>query len=445
MSYQANHFEINSFLAHANELIEKGFTIAAIVSNEMKAPNESAIAAKRVFTYNPNSKAMLDLFPKFSPLIQTISNLLDQNTKRISKEDPDPNCWVTLGHGYLVIGDFPNAFSAYARAQRVLPNNPDPFFWYAIGIVYHHYNYKEHANSCFSRVLTEGVEFPYYSDLIFRCAILARSNNNFSEAINFFNKSLQSPPNGLVEADILFQIGYTYQLMGNLNNANSIYQRLYIEYPQSIAATEQFVWFSYLNKLPNSSSQINQIIQTALQEHSDEPNLIILNARIAMKEGSTGLAYKYYKESIPYWSENPDFWCALGCLYYKNEQNADAIIAFQRALYLKGDLENAWLNLGLIYEPTNDQTALQVYTRAKQLCESSKELDKRIANLKRGVRTPTSQIIDVDDSCFFEDAPKKFASTYIYAVPILPATLFGKEAEGLSFDELSTFPKSLFI
>ena len=444
MSYQAHHYEINSFLADANELIEKGFTVAALVSNEMKATNESEIAAKRVFTYNPNSQSMLELFPKLAPLIQTISKLLDTNTQRISKEDPDPNCWVSLGHGYLVIGDFPNAFSAYARAQRILPKNNDPFFWYAIGIVYHHYDYKEHAKNCFATVLSQGPEFPYYPDLLFRCAILARSRNKFQDALNFFNKTLSSPPNGLIEPDIFFQIAYTYQLMGDINSANQIYQRLYLEYPQSIAATEQFVWFTYLNKLSAGNPQLTQIIREALQQHSDEPNLIILNARIAMKEQNTELAYKYYKESIPYWSENHDFWCALGCLYYKNEQHQDAIVAFQRALYLKGDLEEAWLNLGLIYERSDKPSALKLYTQGKQLCEHSTELDKRIQNLNRPIHGPPLQICDVDDSCFFEDAPKKFATSYISAVPILPSSLFGKEAEGLSFDQLSTFPKSLF-
>ena len=444
MSSQS-HVETCRFLAEANEIVEKGFCTASIVANEMKSMNESAIAAKRVFTYNPNSKTMHDLFPNYSPLITTISNLIDKNTKQISKEDSDPNAWVTLGHGYLVIGDFPNAFSAYARAQRILPNNSNIFFWYAIGIVYHHYNYKDHAQSCFNRVLPEGPKFPFYPDLLFRNAILARSNNKFGDALNYFEMSRQNPPNGLIDADILFQIAYTYQLMGKENEALSIYQSLYQAYPTSMAAAAQYAWFLYLNDGNRQKELLRSIIEEALKQEQDEPNLLILAARIAMKENNTESAYNYYKESIPYWSENPYFWCALGYLYFKNEQKQDAYVAFSRALYFKIDLEQAWLNMGLFHEQNNDQAnAFQTYTNGKKQCEGSKEILRRINQLSKKTGRVLPQVVDVDDASFFEDAPKRFAASYISAVPILPSSLLGKDAEGLHFEDLSTFPKSLF-
>jgi glucose repression mediator protein len=442
----SSHFEINKFLAEANETIEKGFSTAALVANEMKSMTESSNAAKRVFAYNPNSKAMHDLFPNYSILIQTITNLIDKNTKQISKPDADPNSWVTLGHGYLMIGDFPNAFSAYAQAQRNIPNNTNTFFWYAIGIVYHHYNYKDHAQSCFNRVLQEGSQFPYYADLSFRNAILARSNGKFDEALGHFKITRSNPPNGLCDADILFQIAHTYQLMGRKGEATSIYQSLYQTYPNLMVTVNQYAWSLFLNDWNRHKDLLNTIIGEALKQEPDEPNLLILSARIAMKENNTELAYNFYRESISYWSENPYFWCGLGYLYFKNDQSQDAYIAFRRALIIKNDIEQAWLNIGLYFEQNNDLVnALEAYKNGALNCERSRELQNRIVSLSsRKVGQILPQAVDVDDVNFFEDAPKKFASLYVSAVPVLPSSLLGKEAEGLKIEELSTFPKSLF-
>lgn len=439
MSSQMSHSEINNFLTHANESIEKGFTAAAHVAHEMKSYRESSIAAKRVFTLNPNSKTMFALFPQYAPLIEAINKIIEQNSRQISKTVEDPQLWINLGHGYLVIGDFPNAFSAYARAIRYDPNNNDKFFLYAFGIVYHHHNYKDHAHHCFTKVLAEKQNFIYYQDLVFRFAILLRSRDDYAKALEYFEYSLQNPPNGLVAADIEFQRAYTLNLMGDVNSAYKIYSTLYQNYPNSIAAVEQYTWFIYLNKFVQPPyKEILEIIN----QHRDHPNLVILGARIAMKDQQTEKAYQYYKDCIPYWSENPYFWCALGCLYYHNNQEADAEIAFQRSLYLWNNFEEAWLNLGLIHENT-PQRAMEIYKNGMERCENKRELEKRMQMLNVPNHAPP-QIVEVSDAHFFEQVPAKFASQYISAVPILPASLFGKGVEGLCFDELSTFPKSLF-
>ncbi|EAX97945.1 TPR Domain containing protein [Trichomonas vaginalis G3] len=439
MSSQTSHNEVNNFLRLATESIAKGFTAAAQVAHEMHSYRESSIAAKRVFTLNPTSEKMLQLFPNFAPLVQAIYSIIEQIMIQISKTDADPNLWMTLGHGYLVIGDFPNAFSAYARAIRLNPNNNDIFFLYAYGIVYNHYNYKDHAQSCFTQVLAEKEKFIYYPDLVFRFAILLRSKGEYDKALEFFDISLHNPPNGLSDADIQFQRAYTLSLKRDNNSAFQIYQTLYQHYPNSIEAVEQYVWFLYLNK---NNTMPNDEIQKIINEHRDHPNLTILSARIAMKENDTEKAYQSYRSCIPYWSENSYFWCALGCLYYRNGQEKDAEIAFSRSIYLDPNFEEAWLNLGLVLD-SRPQMALEIYKQGKDRCVNSRELEKRIQSYSLPSH-PTPTIIEVNDANFFEQVPLKFASQYVNAVPILPASLFGKATEGLNFEEFSTFPKSLF-
>jgi hypothetical protein len=66
----------NDFLDRINSEFEQSFTLAARVSLEMQSLDESHRAAKRVFSYNPHSKAILDLFPQYSTVIEDISRLV---------------------------------------------------------------------------------------------------------------------------------------------------------------------------------------------------------------------------------------------------------------------------------------------------------------------------------------------------------------------------------
>lgn len=434
------------FLEAANSEFEKGFAIAAMVAKEMNCLDESQLASKHVFSYNPGNKQVLNLFPELKTLVTYLNGVIENYTKYIHDPDCSADVWTVLGNCYLILGDFPNSFAAYAHAQRKSPDNDDPQFWYTMGIVYHHYRYTEHARSCFEKVLLYK-NFKYIVDLKFRLAVLYRTAALYDDALKYFNDISANPPNDLLSDDIQLQIAYTYQFKGSggYDRASAIYSQLRKKYPNLIELSQQYIWFLYLTSSEDQLPAVQNLLKDELDKYPNEPTLLLLSARIAMKLNNMSVAYQKYRSCIGYWSDTPFFWCGLGVLYFKNEQMQDAVIAFQRALYLKSDLVEAWLNLGLIFEQQQDTTgALKIYTTAKPNCPTSTSLDDRINSLNsaKGTKRPMNQLIDIEDTKFFHQIPDKFASEYISAVPKLPNSCF--KNTDLSFDTLSTLPQTMF-
>ena len=110
----------NAFLDKINEQFEKSFSLCAVISKEMGCTAESLLAAKRVFSYKPDARPILELFPEFTPVIEKISNLIERYGKEL-EVDCSPQLWASLGYCYLYLGDFPNAFAAFAHALRLCP------------------------------------------------------------------------------------------------------------------------------------------------------------------------------------------------------------------------------------------------------------------------------------------------------------------------------------
>ena len=169
---------------------------------------------------------------------------------------------------------------------------------------------------------------------------------------------------------------------------------------------------------------------------------------MAVKKEDMATAYQHYRFCISYCSDNPFFWCGLGVLYYKNDQRQDAVVAFQRALFLKGEMPEAWLNIGLIFEQQADfNSAQKIYQTGQTKCTGSPEFAQRIASINAHQRTGNRsqyQLIDVDDMKFIQPTPEVFVNDYVSAVPELPTECYGIGAAAESFKALSTFPHSYF-
>jgi tetratricopeptide (TPR) repeat protein len=441
----------SNFLDKINTEFEQSFTLCAAISREMGCIDESLLAAKRVFSYNPNSQRMLELFPQFAPFIDQISRLVEAHGQKLQGDSSNPEIWTVLGYCYLTLGDFPNAFAAYAHALRVQPDSSDPSFWYAMGVVYAHYNYNDHALNCHQKVLALDPQFPYTRDILFRLGLLHRQLGNFDAALQYLDRVKKDPPNGLLPEDISLQIGYTHQLMEDFVTAHQIYRDLYRLYPKSLQLTIQYAWFLFLRAKPNDNlATITRIVHAGLQVHPCEPTLRLIGGRIAMKQDDMGLAYQQYRYCISYCNDNPFFWCGLGVLYYKNEQTQDAVIAFQRALYLQSEMTEAWLNIGLIFEQQGEiASAQKIYQTGQTKCPNAPEFAERLAALtghsRAGPKPGTYALIDVDDLKFIRPPPEVFACDYVAAVPELPPKCFGIEGNSEGFKVLATFPKSYFL
>ena len=197
---------------------------------------------------------------------------------------------------------------------------------------------------------------------------------------------------------------------------------------------------------------VTAALSNSLAIYPRDPILRLVAAKVAMKQGDLATAYVHYKYCITYYNDLPFFWCGLGTLYYRSDQAQDAAVAFQRALYLKCDLPEAWLNIGLVLEQNGDYAAAEkVYHSGANECPESaqNEFKNRIDALntqKMGHRkyAQSYNLAELDDAKFITPPPEQFACDYLSAVPLLPGSCYGDADVGKRFETLATFPKSLF-
>jgi tetratricopeptide (TPR) repeat protein len=261
----------------------------------------------------------------------------------------------------------------------------------------------------------------------------------------------KEPPNELLPEDISLQIGFTYQVMGDHTTAHQLYLDLYRQFPTSLQLIIQYAWFLFLrSKSDESLGTVSRIVNQGLTAHQCEPTLLLIAGRIAMKQDDVAMAYQQYRYCRSYCNDNPFFWCGLGVLYYKNEQTQDAVIAFQRALYLQNEMTEAWLNIGLIFEEQGEiSSAQKIYQTGQSKCPGAPEFDERLKALaghaKSGFKPGAYSLIDVDDLKFIRPPPETFALEYVAAVPEMPPDCLGVDQSVEGFKTLATFPKSYFL
>jgi tetratricopeptide (TPR) repeat protein len=151
-----------------------------------------------------------------------------------------------------------------------------------------------------------------------------------------------------------------------------------------------------------------------------------------MKRRDINEAYARYRECTPDWSDSPLFWGGLGLLYLKNEQMQDAVVAFQRALFLRSDIPEVWANLGLIYDYQGEtENASRVYQTGLANCRDDPVLKERLAQVgpRKNVAKPTimRDLIELDGSQYFQQPADKVAVRLLENPPDLSNSSFMSE------------------
>ena len=203
--------EKTNFIKDQNLAYSKILTSTALITKQLNGV-VAENTAKRAFSYNLDNQELLEAFPQFQEPIETINHILESKKVLIEKDDSSSiinNAWIILGHCYLVLGDFPNAFNCYTRVHyENLDDNS--MFWYAYGIVCHHFENNSQAYFCFNKILDNVNinEFPFLSDLYFRFALLLRNQNDYTTSLKYLNRIIDNPPLGLHSHDIQLQISF---------------------------------------------------------------------------------------------------------------------------------------------------------------------------------------------------------------------------------------------
>ncbi|OHT06931.1 TPR Domain containing protein [Tritrichomonas foetus] len=445
MTSQISNSVKNSINA-ANAELEQSWKIIFDVANVFNAKESSEFAFRRLISYNPENERIAS-FPSTKQAVNEITRLLNELWKQLETNSENLAIWIQIGHCYLMLGDFINAYSSYSNVLRINKNAQidDAYFWYGVGSVFQHFRYYKIALHYLKNALQIAPQLQQRSDVKLRMALLNRSLGNFDEAVSLLESVLSSPPPNLKENDIKFQLAFTYQMAGRSDLADQVYQDLYYQHPRCSDLVQQYAWFLSLQNDQLSFEKAASIISY----DASDPMLRFVTARIAMKQGEMPVAYQRYCECISYWSDSPLFWCGLGVLYFKNEQMQDAVVAFQRALYLKGELAEAWANLGLIFELQKDaQNSMKIYHAGVSKCPDSDILKDRLNALQSGrprIADP-GMVIEVNDSRFFVQVAERIASEYAATPPFIPAHQMGgnKDTEALLNDfkasYISLFP-----
>lgn len=419
---------VTKAIENANTEIEQSWESIYEVTNLFNQKEYSDYAFRRLISYNPTNQkinsASETQTPNAKAAIDEITRVLNEISNRIEKDPENLSSWIKVGHCYLLLGDFPNAYSAYSNVLRLNTNEniDDAYFWYCIGSIYQHFKYNKAALKYLSKAAEIAPNLQQISDLKFRIALVHRSLQHYDESLKKLKSliSTRNIPSNLAEDDIEFQIAYTYQLMGENEKAKQCYSNLYSKYRNNPQLIQQYCWFLSLQNDNNLFEMAESIINSF---DPLDPTLKFVMARIAMKRQDMHTAYDLYNNCISYWSESPLFWCGLGVLYFKNDQMQDAVIAFQRALYLNSELVEAWANLGLIFELQEDkENSLKIYQSAIAKCSDSKLLRDRLQAVHSGRSKLTNRdYLEANDSKLFMQVAERIATEYIATPPVIPA------------------------
>ena len=405
----------------ANEAFENTWKSVLELVNETKLIPQTQFAARRLLSYNPQEKSVEKKCPELYIAINSLCSTITNRIQMLSQSE-NPDYWIDLLFCYLMMNDMPNSYTAVAHTLRLQPKVKDPYFNYCAAIVYHHFHYFEDAINFYKAVPDF---FDQINDRNLRLAIAYRSINKFQESENLFRNLIKKPPKNLTQDDIKLQLAYTLQLAEKNSEAAKIYDELYSNYSWCKELKQQYVWFLSLQNDSRSWTKADELIG-----NSTDSVMRFASARIAMKQSDMAMAYQRYRDCTASWSDSPLFWCGLGVLYLKNEQFGDAIVAFQRALYLKNDISEAWLNLGLIFELQREpENAAKIYQTAQSNCAST-QIIKRLNECGKRVlqkENLINEVIEIDGNRLFIQPMERISDALVADTPFLSDSCFNHD------------------
>ena len=424
--------EVNASIQRASNELEAAWGNALSFAGDPVFMDATQQAARRLISYNPQSPLVARAYPQLSEAVECICNVITDKMAVIAENEGDVDAWKNLLFSYLLLGDYPNAYSAAAHIFKICKKVKDWFILYCAGIVYNVFKFEEHALSYLNKAKQKFSKCSQFPDLYFRMALILRQSERYSEAEPLFKMLMNSPPGALTKDDIRFQHAFTLQLMGKTHDAQSIYDSLYNDHPDVVEVKQQYVWFLSLQNDTRGHQRAKEIY--SLPENQNDPLMKFAAARIATKKWDTGEAHAGYSACTEEWTQSPLFWGGLGVLYLKNEQEDDAIVAFKRALVLRSDIPELWLNLGLVFECRQEtESAGKVYQTALVNCKDDARLRERCAIVNQNSRMNTTkqqllkEVVELDVNKYFQQPVEVVAERLLETPPDLSLSTYMQE------------------
>ena len=460
MSVDANSMvkDITQVIGTANQALEYIWSTIASTAKEIGSTTITNCASLRALSYNPQNRKALEAQPRAIAGTQKICELIQKILAEIQKNSNIYQNWALIGKCYLMIDDFTNAYSSFAHVLRLLKaeNFSDIYFWYAIACVHQHFGYNNDSLRFYQHALdlAKGAKMnernsPFLYDLHFRLGLLYRAMGNYAAAINELDIAKASPPLGLTVDDLTFQIAFTSLMIPGQSQENGIRELRVLtqKYPKSLGCMQQFLWSLSFRNDEKLLREGKQIIDSH-PEFNDDSLIQFAAARIAYKGKDIESSFLKYRQCINDWADSPVLWCDLGVLYFKNNQKQEALMAFQRALYQKPEIPEAWLNIGMVFETSDNlPSALKIYEAGRQNCPKSQKLIDRYNRLSTGQKMPQRvEIEEISNSEHFTQIGDIHAHSIISSPPLIPGMVFSNdESIARAIDDLHVPYESLFV
>lgn len=227
--------------------------------------------------------------------------------------------------------------------------------------------------------------FEKANEVYFRLGIIYKQQRKSAESLECFRHVLPSPPYPLLETDILFQIGHTYEQSHEYDQARETYEQVlaanstHAKVLQQLGGLYQWTQTSF-----RDAETAIELLTRSLESDASDAFSWYLLGRAYMSTQNFSKAYESYQQAVYRDGKNPAFWCSIGVLYYSISQFHDALDAYSRAIRIHPYLSEVWFNLGALYEACNDQLtdAVDAYQRTLQLDPSNSFVSKRLRQIQ---------------------------------------------------------------
>lgn len=436
-----------NFIYNINAEFEKSFKNAAVIAGILGLKDEEAYALKRAISYNHEYYLEIDIENRVGHnSIKHIVDKVNQFTRELNISPFNENLRERLGFCYLLLGNFPNSYSAYASIIKNTKNEKSQLFWYAAGVVYSHFGYNERAILFFKKCLEMKPDLYLKSDIGFRMGILFRQSGDLSKSTDSF-LTISTPPDGLKMADVQLQIAHNYSLMKNYEQFTSMYQEIFKDSQPKQDVINQFYIDQFIYHIDHTKDDLRKFFDDIGVISKSEPSLLMLQACILLKLKDYKKSYDLFKHLIIYCSDNPYYWIIMGNILFYNEQYDDALSNYHRAIYLKLDLPEAWCNIGSVYEKQKIyDEALKIYQTGLQHCSCCQELMDKIYNLGCNNKVnDTCLVKDEIEGKFLRQLQTEFSKYYISSVPFIRNTNLFDGDSNINYGDFSTVPVSNFM
>jgi len=415
-----------NFLEKMSLSCETALRNASFCAQSFGMQKESDIALQRLIAYNPQCITSFLLNSENLDSIKIISRLIETI---ISRSDISIDQWRVLAYCYSQIGDFPNSFASFARINFELN---DSVLCYVLGTIYQHFLIYNNAKDCFDRVNIFKLNDITQMDYLFRYSIVLRQSLIYDKSYELQERLKDKPPLGLNKYDLFYQMAYTVFLKGDLRVSHNIISHILEGYPQSKHALELELWVSFYEK-KNQTNYYNLlvIIERILKNNPNDPKIMLIAGYISYFFHDYTTSFHYFKECLVYYNHSSAFWQSLGCLYFKNQQYKDAVIAFQNSLFNNPCSVDNWINIGLSFQSlNNDIDAMKCYEKGTQLCDSQ-ELRNIHESIKLKSRSIIPQLRETKEYDLITLSPEDFAKEYCSSPPYITWNAIGIESNSM--------------